>query len=468
MSPEWVSILALVALFVVGTVLPINMGALAFVAAWLVGMYSLHLEEKEIIAGISGDLILTLVGVTYLFAIARNNGTVDLIVRAAVQAVGGRVVLIPWVMFFVTALLTAIGAASPAACAIIGPIALGFAGRYKINPLLMGMFVVHGAQAGGFSPISIYGTITNSVMRDNDLPVSEITVFLTSLVVNLVIAVVLFVVLGGRDLASRRIDADDPEETRESIPVGASTDTSTSAHPHRHPDRTTLGTGDAPDHGRPVTGDARTGTGTGGGRSGIGVDQVVTLVAFVAVAVVALVFDKNIGFTAITAAVVLTALFPRQQKGAVSQVAWATVLLVAGVSTFATILESAGAPEYVGKWAAGLGAAVLGALILCYVGGVVSAFASSTALLPIIIPIAIPLIAGGGISGVALVAALAVSSTIVDVSPFSTNGALMVANRPDTITEERFYQQILTYSAIVVVVGPLLVWAAVVLPGWGS
>ena len=73
-------IIALVALFVVGTVLPINMGALAFVAAWLVGMYSLGLDEKEIIAGISGDLILTLIGVTYLFAIARNNGTVDLIV----------------------------------------------------------------------------------------------------------------------------------------------------------------------------------------------------------------------------------------------------------------------------------------------------------------------------------------------------------------------------------------------------
>jgi hypothetical protein len=42
----------------------------------------------------------------------------------------------------------------------------------------------------------------------------------------------------------------------------------------------------------------------------------------------------------------------------------------------------------------------------------------------------------------------------------------MVANRPDTITEERFYKQILTYSGLVVVVGPLLVWAAVVLPGW--
>ena len=87
MGPEWVAIIALVALFVVGTVLPINMGALAYVAAWLVGMYSLDLDEKEILAGVSGDLILTMIGVTYLFAIARNNGTVDLIVRAAVQRV---------------------------------------------------------------------------------------------------------------------------------------------------------------------------------------------------------------------------------------------------------------------------------------------------------------------------------------------------------------------------------------------
>ena len=225
MSPEWVAILALIALFVVGTVLPINMGALAFVAAWLVGMYSLGLDEKEIIAGISGDLILTLVGVTYLFAIAKNNGTVDLIVRKAVQAVGGRVALMPWVMFTVTAVLTAIGAASPAACAIIGPIALGFAGRYRINPLLMGMLVVHGAQGGGFSPISIYGVITNSVMADNDIPGGEIALFLTSLVVNLLIAVVLFVVLGGRELMSRRIDADDLNGTGGSESSGGTSPT---------------------------------------------------------------------------------------------------------------------------------------------------------------------------------------------------------------------------------------------------
>lgn len=446
MGPEWVSIIALVALFVIGTLLPINMGALAYVAAWLVGVYSLQLSEKEILAGVSGDLILTLIGVTYLFAIAKNNGTVDLIVRSAVRAVGGRVALIPWVMFFVTALLTAIGAASPAACAIIGPIALGFAGRYKINPLLMGMFVVHGAQGGGFSPISIYGTITNSVMKDNGLPSSEMTVFLASLAVNVLMAVILFLVLGGRRLMNLRADDLDDVDG----PMGGA---SITEELHRG------GVGVAT---------RGTGTMTATRTQALGVkrDQVLTLVAFTLVAVIALAFDKNIGFVSITAAVILAMLSPTQHKDAIKQVAWPTVLLVAGVSTYAAVLTEAKAPEFVGSWAAGLGAAVIGALVLCYVGGVVSAFASSTALLPVIIPIAVPLIANGGIGPAAFVAALAISSTIVDVSPFSTNGALMLANRPDSISEPVYYKQILTYSVIVVVAGPLLVWAALILPGW--
>jgi Na+/H+ antiporter NhaD/arsenite permease-like protein len=439
MGPEWVAILALIALFVIGTILPINMGALAYVAAWLVGMYSLHLDEKEILGGISADLVLTLIGVTYLFAIARNNGTVDLIVRSAVRAVGGRVALIPWVMFAVTAVLTGIGAASPAACAIVGPVALGFAARYRISPLMMGMFVVHGAQGGGFSPISIYGIITNSVMEDNGLPSSEITVFLASLVATLALALVLFLVLGGRELMQRRVDPDEPDTLDEDLHRGGAV--------------------------VPARGTGATVT-TGTLATGVRHDQVLTLVAFVGVALVALIFDKNIGFVSITAAVILAMLSPEQHKDAVKQIAWPTVLLVAGVTTYATILPAAGSPEFVGKWAAGLGVVVIGALVLCYVGGVVSAFASSTALLPVIIPIAIPIIVDGGISAGLFVAALAISSTIVDVSPFSTNGALMLANRPHTISEQVYYKQILTYSVIVVVVGPLLVWAALVAPGW--
>ena len=47
-------------------------------------------SEDDIFAGFPGDLFIILVGVTYLFAIATNNGTVDWLVHAAVKAVGGR------------------------------------------------------------------------------------------------------------------------------------------------------------------------------------------------------------------------------------------------------------------------------------------------------------------------------------------------------------------------------------------
>src|SRR3954454_19342872 len=181
------------------------MGALAFVAAFVVGTVSVGLSTDEILGGFPTELVLTLIRVTYLFAIAQNNGTVDLLVRGAVRLVGGHIAAIPWIMFAVTALLTAIGALSPAAVAIIAPIALSFAARHGINPLLMGMMVIHGAQGGGFSPISVYGATVNGIVKAQGLPDSSLAVFLGSLFFNLAIALVFFFVFGGRKLLGRKV-----------------------------------------------------------------------------------------------------------------------------------------------------------------------------------------------------------------------------------------------------------------------
>src|ERR671911_1103058 len=203
MSAQLISIYALCAMFVVATILPINMGVLAFVGAYLVGTLVAGQSTKDIIAGFPGGLFLTLVGITYLFAIAQNNGTIDWLVRLAVRAVRGRIVAIPWIMFGIAAVLTAVGAVSPGAVAIIAPIALGFAAQYQISPLLMGLMVIHGAQAGGFSPISIYGGITNGIVAKAGLPLDPVTTFLASFFVNFAVAGVLFFLLGGRQLMTR-------------------------------------------------------------------------------------------------------------------------------------------------------------------------------------------------------------------------------------------------------------------------
>jgi len=70
------------------------------------------------------------------------------------------------------------------------------------------------------------------------------------------------------------------------------------------------------------------------------------------------------------------------------------------------------------------------------------------------------------VNTIGLICALSVASTIVDVSPFSTNGALVIANTPESLDRDAFYKQVLGYSVAVTLIGPTVAWAAmVVVPG---
>ena len=52
---------------------------------------------------------------------------------------------------------------------------------------------------------------------------------------------------------------------------------------------------------------------------------------------------------------------------------------------------------------------------------------------------------------------MAVSSTIVDVSPFSTNGALVLANAQG-VNRETFLRHLMIYGAIITIAAPVVVW----------
>ncbi|OXM73923.1 MULTISPECIES: SLC13 family permease [Amycolatopsis] len=432
MSAELISILVLAVVFVIATTRSINMGVLSFAAAFGVGTLAANMDADEIFAGFPGDLFVVLVGVTFLFAIARANGTTDWLVDAAVRLVRGRVALIPWVTFAITALLTAIGAVSPAAVAIVAPVALGFAAQYGIHPLLMGAMVVHGAQAGGFSPISVYGTIVNGIVARERLGGSEITLFLASFVVNLVIAAIVFVVLRKRQVVSA------PAEERELVAAG---------------------TGGPP----ATTGLAGTGTRE---RIRLNAPRIATLTSLAVLVVATLVFDLDVGLTAMSLAVVLSVIWPATSKKAVGEVTWPTVLLICGVLTYVGVLQEMGTIEWAGEGVGGIGAPLIAALLLCYIGAIVSAFASSVGIMGALIPLAVPFLALGTVGPVGMICALAVSATVVDVSPFSTNGALVLANARE-VDRDSFFRQLLVYGGIMVAVVPAVAWLVFIVPGLG-
>jgi di/tricarboxylate transporter len=460
MTVHVLAIAALVVAFVLATVLPINLGAISLVAAFVVGMFVLDGPPDDvadaIFDGFPGSLFVILVGVTFLFAIARANGTVDWLVHQALRAVGGRIALIPWIMFLITGLLTAFGAVVPAAVAIIAPIGLGFALQHRINPVLMGLSIINGASAGGFSPLAIFGVITNGVVAQNDLPGSPLFLFLGSLVFNLLLNVVVFFLFGGRELIGRTADPADPDGEREpgtkEIAAG--------------------GPGAAKD-GRGPGGTARTTGATGaaftdhdeGTVATLDLNRSLTLVALVGLAVGALAFQLDVGLLAVTAAVLLSLLAPNTYKGAVAQVAWPTVLLICGIVTYVNLLQEIGTVDFLGEQVAAIGIPLLAALVICYIGGAVSAFASTTGILGALIPLAVPFLLAGEVGAVGLITALAISSSVVDSSPFSTSGALVTANAPEG-QRDYVYRRLMRWGFSMVLIAPPVVWLLLVVPGW--
>ncbi|WP_327582556.1 hypothetical protein OHA25_42480 [Nonomuraea sp. NBC_00507] len=501
MSAELLSILALIVMFVVATLFPVNLGALALVGAFLVGTLAAGMETDAILDAFPGSLFVILVGVTLLFAIATNNGTVDWLVRAAVHLVRGRIAAIPLVVFVISALLTAVGAPAPAVAAILAPIAFGFAADYKIHPLLIGLMVAHGTQAGAFSPISVLGGIVNGVTSDANLPSNNVVLFLSSFAFNAAAALVVFFIFGGPHLVRRgAVAVPGAPDTGGAAPASAAASAAASATGAAHATGSarvpaggtaseTADTGAAatsvttapspepgtaaepgthttaePEPGTHTTTEPESGSGGGGGLR-LTPHQALTLAGIVGLCLAVLVFKLDVGLTAVTVAVILSLASPKANKGAVERVAWPTVLLICGVVTYVGVLQEIGTVDYVGTSVAAIGIPLLVALLICYVGGVVSAFASTVGILGALVPLAVPLLGTGALGPVAMIAALSVSSAIVDVSPFSTTGALLVANVRG-MPRDLFYRRLLAYGAVIVAVGPLAAWAVLVAPGW--
>ncbi|MFI7633247.1 SLC13 family permease [Nonomuraea sp. NPDC049400] len=432
MSAEVIALIVLVLVFLIATVRSINMGALALVAAFVVGTAVFGVKVTDVLGGFPANLFVILVGVTYLFALAKNNGTVDWIVHRAVIAVRGRVALMPWVMFVVCAAITAIGAASPAAVAIVAPVAMGFAARYRINPVMMGLMVVQGATGGSFSPIGIFGAITNGVVDKSQLPGSPAVLFFSAMGACALISLIGFLTLGGAKLLQR---------DRESPKVPATTPA-------------------------PVGGSAGDGAPEPAGDDlpRLDAQRSLTLIGLAVLAVGALVFDLDIGFLALAVAVTLTLIFPSAARGTVDKISWGTVLLVGGIVTYVSLLEDQGTVKWLGDGVAHVGTPLLAAFLICLIGAVVSAFASTTGILGALIPLAVPFLQTGQVGAVGLVTALAISASVVDCSPFSTNGALVVANA-DADDRDNVFKRLMTWGMTIMVVAPVLCWAILVVPG---
>lgn len=408
-------IVGLVAIFVLGTLRSINLGILSLAATFIVGTFLTRESLADMYRGFPVDLLVLLVGVTYLFGVAASNGTIERMVVAAAARVRDRRALIPWIVFALAAAPTMAGALGSAAAAMLAPIALRLAERCSLDRRMIGLMVLHGSACGNFSPLNALGAIVLQGAARSGLEVSAPALFFANVGYNVVLGAAVFVWFGGLQLGKR--DGPQPQLAAD-VPLATASPAST-AHAF-------------------------------------------TIVALVLVAVLALVYGWSIGFVALLAAAALHVFFPQSSRGAERRIPWDVVLLVCGIVTYVAALRRAGTVDAIGAGIVALDAPLLSALLICTVAAVTSAFASSAGILGVMILLAAPFMAQGAVNVTGLVIALAISATVVDSSPFSTAGALVVANAAEA---ERavVYRGLLAWAAVMVITAPLATWLLFVL-----
>lgn len=456
MGVQIAALIIFVGVFVVATLRKAHIGVLMFSAAAGVGVWMAGMSIDKVVAGFPIGILVLLVGVTYFFSVAQVNGTIDHIIGLAISKVGDRAFFLPLAFFALTVGISAMG--SPLAGLVMAPIGMPLAKKYSIDRMLMGIAIGSGLSAGGFAPTSLFGIVTYGTARAAGINLDPLILFTVALATNVLLLATAYILFGGfRLLNTRGVDGfGDPQHS------GTFRTT-----PHR-PEREGIAV-----QGRPVV------------TQGVQVldeplveqsapaermnrNQIITVVCMgglvlAVVLMASLGANPDIGVLCFAFASVLALCDSKSGRTAVARIDWSTVLLVGGIITFVGVLQTMGAVALLGKAAGGVGTPLLAALVICALGGLISAFASTTGMLAALVPLALPLVASGDIAGWAVIAALGVCSSIVDVSPFSTVGATFVAT-VDEDERPRITKLLTRWGLSMVVAGPLLLVGALVLP----
>ncbi|ATE55057.1 ArsB/NhaD family transporter [Actinosynnema pretiosum] len=420
MNAEIIALVVFAAVFAISAIRNVHMGALALVAAFVIGIGLVGEDLDTVLGGFPVDALLILLGITYLFGMARETGTIDWLVDRSIRLVGPRVALLPWAMWLIGTAVACLGT-SHAAFAVV-PIAMSLATTHRISPTLMGIAMSSAIVGGALAPTSINGITVATVAEKAGLPYSTGLMFFLSVGVNALVVLAAFLMFGGRELIRRsRAGADTTTAVDESPLV-------------------------------PVT--------------RVQVTVLVTLFLLIAgfFTLTVLDVDVNLGVVALTLAVALSLLFPEIGRKAVSKVDWGTILLLGGILTYVGVLTRLGAIDQLGELARSVSAPLVAAVVICVIAGLVSAFASTIGILGALIPLAVPLLVdGGGLEATGFIYALAISASLVDCAPFSTTGATIVASAAEP-ERPLLTRRLTVWGFAMVLIGPAFTILTMVVP----
>jgi di/tricarboxylate transporter len=142
----------------------------------------------------------------------------------------------------------------------------------------------------------------------------------------------------------------------------------------------------------------------------------------------------------------------------VRRVPWGIIMMVSGVSVLIALLEKTGGMNLFTDLLAKISSAKTIDGAIAFVTGAISTYSSTSGVvMPAFLPTASALVAkvGGG-NPLAVALSINIGSSLVDVSPLSTIGALCVAAIADQTVARKLFRAMLLWGLSMIVVGAII------------
>ncbi|GGE42206.1 membrane protein [Pullulanibacillus camelliae] len=406
-----VSLLAVLVAVVVGYFRRTNVGIITIgLALVLAEIY--HIDSKEIIAGFSSSLFVSMTGVIYLFSIVRQNNTLHLIEAKILSLVKHRVWIIPIVMYLLGFVLTAIGPGAIPNLAIIPLVGASLAVATGFEPLMLSLIGIAGIWGGRMVPITPEGILVKGLLTKQGLAPDMTPIFLGLLITSVVMAILPYLYYKGWK----------PK------PVSKTLETEVVKF-NWH--------------------------------------QIMTLIGILVMVVCATVFQMNVGLVAFLIGAILVAFGAADEKESIKSIPWNVLLLILGVGMLMEIVVSSGGIDLLSKGLLSVMGPHTSTAFMELAAGIMSLFSSAIGVVfPTLIPTASHIASSfhGAVSPYALTTAVVVGSTITGLSPISEAGALIIAatsanaDKDDSDKKDinKMFIQLIAWALVALIVAFLL------------
>lgn len=376
MHLDLISLLVLVAAIVIAFVCKVNTGLVAMSAALIIGRIA-GVADKALLKSFDSNLFLMLLGVMYLFCIAQENKTLDLLAKKAIALCKGNVKLFPIIMFVVAAILSAIGPGLISVTALVAAISVALAKQCGIDPIKLLPFGTLGSFAGGLSPITPSGLVAISKAEEAGIMGMEMPLMVKMAITCTAFAAILYFFVFKWHKEKNRQDA---SQQNEKIPAFSG-------------------------------------------------KQWLTLAGIVVVAALATIFNVNVGLSSFAVAVVLTVCKAANESVVMKKVPWNTLIMITGVGILISLVTDLGGIDLLRTALSKIMGVKTASAIMTVLAGVMSWFSSASG---VVMPTLIPTIPGltqtlAGANATEIAVGLCIGAHMAALSPLSSCGGLMLS-----------------------------------------